>query len=482
MTTEQSGGQDTTKVSALVPEGAPRGGASRWLGPHAAMLVIAVLAGVAAVYRDVLVAHLGGLAASTSTSRGLAAAVVALSLFALLSIAYRSFPAGAIAAADPLAAIERERRRLANMREVASYCWPAVLAVLMVAALHYQRVFEVIDRSAAAALPTATPEQIRRSARLIWASNAGLTAILTLLPFVTMAYGLVRKRWQWDWVDVDFAREQGLVNKLLVAAATAWGWLYVLSPHGQGMTVLKALARELVPDAKDAASSLPVFFDAVPESYVLRVAFLGWYIHLFGYFLARSNRGDAASGRVYGVMFRKFLITLAAAVVLSHGAPSREAGIAAFAIGFLPVSVGNLLTELGSKIGASYQDPTAQLHAVGMSRWEVYRLEEEGIESLADFVGRRPDHLRRAIPPLGTSLFHWHDVACLVAVLGLERYNDVKDICATAERFVRLMARSKDDPERVKLVAALGAIKVQNPEEIAEILRVRYAVTPRVEV
>ena len=72
----------------------------------------------------------------------------------------------------------------------------------------------------------------------------------------------------------------------------------------------------------------------------------------------------------------------------------------------------------------------------GISRWEILRLEEEGVESIASLATYDRANLKRILPIRGKLIDLWINTAVLMTLIGARKYECLKEICLTAENFV----------------------------------------------
>lgn len=304
----------------------------------------------------------------------------------------------------------------------------------------------------------------------IWLSNASKVAILALLPFLLLGTHLGFS----DKQRASYEVRASVVNKgwwmkFLIGLIMAYGWIYVMNPSGRGAGTLEQF---LIRVDLYQTDSLPVLLKGGVIHPII-AGFLGWYLYMLTYFFSKVFTHDVLSTNAFGLMFQKFLLTYGVAVIL----PSVQANggvtagldttiVAAFLIGFFPMSAFSMLKDTSMKIlHGSGEAEKGQLQELpGISRWQILRLEEEGIDSMGALAAHdRPDELRQNIPAMSNLIDYWVDIARLYTILGQESYQKVKKHCRTASEFV---LKANDE----KFVAALIADNVVNPDETARIL------------
>ena len=303
----------------------------------------------------------------------------------------------------------------------------------------------------------------------IWARNATIVSIMTLLPFVLLGHRLAfhAQLTLTDKQRVSYAsRNWGM--KFLVAFVIGTGWMYVVNPLGRGTTTAQEflISRNLL-----ASSSVPIFIST--KSVVHTVAgFLGWYLYLMTYFFRKLYYNDVVSGRVYRFLFGKFLFTFGIALVATS-ALGDQATIALFLIGYFPLEAFSLLKEYGVKATDSEgAKGSALANLPGISRWQILRLEEEGIDSLSALAVAVRGELETSLPLLWKPLIGmWMDISRLTTVVGHEAYENLKPICRTASDFV---AHVDDD----EFLTELKAAGINNVREITRLLSEEFGVRP----
>ena len=306
-----------------------------------------------------------------------------------------------------------------------------------------------------------------------WWNTALYVVSLSLLPFLILGGGLAFKsrsgrvpRPQGSLLSISL---QDFLMKYLVAFVIVFGWLYTFNPRGQGASAVDGWlkAQELI--SKDTS---PIFFNLTESPFKhLIVGFLGWYLYLLGYFSYRLYKSDVVSTRIYGILFRKFLFVAGVAIVLSTVSGDGSL-LLIFLIATFPLSAVTLLTEYGNKRLTMGEDQTSLSVLPGISTWQVFRLEEEGIDSISALAISDLSKLRLAISDeliTAQLLKNWIDVSRLISVVGVGKWEEIRGVCLTASAFV---SKCND----AKFVAALAQKQVFNADEIANTLQTTFAI------
>ncbi len=206
-----------------------------------------------------------------------------------------------------------------------------------------QRLFHVLNSYRALGIEVEHDLQGEINSKVlnVWAFNSNLILAPTLLPYLLLGARLVFG--PTTKVDrstrLDAARSDFLM-KLLIAFVIALGWIYVLHPTGRGASLLY----EYVVDVDVfSINTLPIYIDSQNRLAATMCGFLGWYLHLLGYFFSKFVQDDVVSTRVYGLLFRKFLFVYGIALVLSNLLTTAEGKAVMFLIGFFPLSALSLL-------------------------------------------------------------------------------------------------------------------------------------------
>jgi hypothetical protein len=296
-----------------------------------------------------------------------------------------------------------------------------------------------------------------------WVFTSTLIAGLTLLPFILMgsrvAFGRLLSERR---TNIRIARTD-MILKFLVAFVTAYGWIYVLHPIGRGASMAHGY---IVSSDILSANTLPIYIDSNNLLSPTICGFLGWYLHLLGYFFQKFLLGDVSSTRVYGLLFKKMLFVWGIALVVSSLVASEEGKLVMFLIGFFPLSARSMIRDYGMKMvqgSAKQEDSLTQIPA--LSRWQIIRLEEEAIDTVPALAAANPAALKAATPLRPEMIDFWIDCARLLSLLGAEKYELIKGTCITATEFIL----RTDDPDFVQNSKVNHDIN--NPKEITRVLQ-----------
>lgn len=319
-----------------------------------------------------------------------------------------------------------------------------------------------------------------------WSTNLLFVFALALLPFLVLGIGLVfseKARNKISELGLNpkteirrfAAKNWGM--KFIVAFIIVFGWTYVFFPKGQKATIIESYNQETLQiqeeDDRFAGTTVPIFFRVIksPILYFI-IPFLGWYLYLVSYFLQKLYKNDVIGSRVYALLFRKFLFVLGIALALESSGNSSL--IAAFIIGYLPLSTPSVLKELGVNLLTDGGTPERSLLTLpGISRWDVYRLEEEGISDIASLATANRRELLETLPNAPSQVNLWVDTAILMTVLGPDKYNEIKKLSLTASYFVQRLKNDeqfaihleeqhdiKNAPELIKIISETFSVEL----------------------
>jgi hypothetical protein len=196
---------------------------------------------------------------------------------------------------------------------------------------------------------------------------------------------------------------------------------------------------------------------------------------LIGYFFNKLVHHDVTSSRVYNLLFKKFVITYGIALILPNSGlidDQKTAAFFMFLIGLFPLTAMSILIEAASKLTSGGQNVTGNLSLLpGISRWQILRLEEEGVDSMASLANIRPKTVKENLQMIEKLTFFWMDIAQLYTIVGHDGYQKIKNHCLTASEFVRKI----DDAEFVKTIHELEG--VGDAAEIARLVSKTFADT-----
>ncbi|MBN1205587.1 MAG: hypothetical protein JXB05_11775 [Myxococcaceae bacterium] len=293
--------------------------------------------------------------------------------------------------------------------------------------------------------------------------NLITTLCLTLLPSSLLGAGFAfRRKWTRPFLQQARLALQDWGIKFLVHAVMAFGIIYFFNPFGQGASTVYGLLKYRDLFSKD---SLPIYLDATAPVRPVLVGFLGWYMHLLGYFAFRLYRMDVVSTRIYGIVFRHLIFVMGLSVSLTLTG-SNQLLFLMFLVGYLPLSAMGLLKQvLLSQIPRDGDEELSLLVLPNITRFEVLRLEEEGVDNVSALLTADLDRLKAAVPMNAGLLELWHGAASLICVVGIAKYREMRELCLTGAEFVR---RVQEPGFRELLQSKVG---LANPDELAALIR-----------
>lgn len=316
---------------------------------------------------------------------------------------------------------------------------------------------------------------VQRRVESIWWDQTVFISTWTLLPFVLLGSALAfdrRGELGPKYPTGLSLRDKGKLAyerwalKFLFSVILMTGWTYVVSPIGRGATLTYSFAQT---SNLLSPNTLPLYFDSQNLISTTACGFLGWYMHMLGYFFKKLYQHDTASARVYGLLLRKFLFVYGISLMIT-AIPSGQAKVLAFLIGFFPLSAFKTLKEFGVKTIRKDEEEEATLMDLPcISRWQALRLEEEGIEDIPALASIEPWRLRARLPIKNEVVDMWIDAARLISIVGAERYQKLKTVCQTSTHFEVLSA----DPAFRKQI--YEEFQIGNPDEIVSLLRSTFS-------
>jgi len=312
--------------------------------------------------------------------------------------------------------------------------------------------------------------QIMQAMRSIWLTNSSIMLVMALTPFMLLGGRLsTSSALSLDYGQRIRAATSGWWMKLIVALILVYGWTYILNPSGRAASSVLQFIKTVDMGKMD---TLPVFLQSRSITPVI-AGFLGWYLYLLTYFFSKMAANDVVSSQVYGIMLQKFLFTWGVTVVFisvpgesgGTGVMAGNGNIVAFLLGHFPMAAFSLIKDKGMTLlqGVDTREKGQLSELPGISRWQILRLEEEGINSLASLAYRNLDCIKLYLPGMANMAEFWADIARLYTIVGKDNYIKLKLYCQTASEFVR----NSSDPEFVKAIANAG---ISNPGEIARLL------------
>lgn len=297
----------------------------------------------------------------------------------------------------------------------------------------------------------------------IWLQYSIVISIMTLMPFAMLGIRVAFREKRSDIHEMD--RIQCLTRdwwmKLLVAYVMATGWLYTVNPLGRGGSTL---AEYLNTQDIFTNSTLPGFIQTTDVP-LLVAGFLGWYLNLVSYFISKLYYDDVFGTRIFRFLMGKLLFTYGVALVISS-VDATQGKIAIFLIGYFPLSALTILKEFGVKaLQGGTQDKGALSELPSISRAQILRLHEEGIDSICALATySNINELKKYQRSIAPMVDLWVDCARLCSVLGDDVYARIKGQCATASEFLRIH-NTQEFQEAVKKAGLC------NPEEVARQIR-----------
>ncbi len=304
--------------------------------------------------------------------------------------------------------------------------------------------------------------------------NVMAVSILVILPYFLMGDLLAKS----GRLNLSYQQRFDRSNanwwlKFLVALVMGVGLIYVINPLGRGASTYYQF---FISVGLENEKTLPIYIkvheDGESMAPVL-AGFLGWYLHLIGYVFTKLLYHDVISSRVYSLLFKKFIITYGIALVIPEVgffAEGQTLAFSMFLIGLFPLSAMSMLIEAASKFGSSEKNMSGMLSQLpGISRWQILRLEEEGIDSMASLANIRPQAISENLQVIENLIHFWVDIAQLYTIVGHEAYDKIKLRCLTASAFLC----KENDPEFIQSIHELEG--VSEPHEIAHLLKRTFA-------
>lgn len=314
-------------------------------------------------------------------------------------------------------------------------------------------------------------ENIDATIDKIWASNAMVIVIMSLSPFL-----LLGGRFAYSGsIPLSYKERRDVANngwwmKFVIALIVVYGWIYILNPNGRGAGTIEQF---LIAVDLSQTDTLPMFLRGLNITPIL-AGFLGWYLYMLTYFFSKMANNDVASSQVYGTMLQKFLFTWGVIIVFvtvkgDAGADDligANANLISFVLGFFPMAAFSLIKDKGLSMVQGYdkkRDQGSLTELPSISRWQILRLEEEGIDSIGALAYHPGENIRKYLPGMSKLVDYWADIARLYAIVGAENYDKIKPYCVTGSEFVRLTT-----VERFR--ETLAEQGVHNSIEVARIL------------
>lgn len=313
---------------------------------------------------------------------------------------------------------------------------------------------------------------IEKTLRDIWLSNSLYIVTMVLLPYILFGSRLAfSNRIKLSSKERLDTTKQNWWMKFIVACVMGLGWVYVLNPTGRGESTL---AQFLIKVDFSSHDSIPLFIQSVGMVPVI-AGFLGWYLYLLTYFFSKLVHHDVVSARVYSLLFKKLLFTYGIAMIIpsvqvASDMPGVSIGqnqsVLMFFIGYFPLAAFSMLKERGLKLSGDLKTDTGYLTELpGISRWQVLRLEEEGIDNMAALAYAEHQRLREGLMSMATMLNLWVDIAQLYVIVGHESYHKLVPQCKSASGFIH-----KVKGENSAFITFVSEQEIGDANEIARLL------------
>ena len=318
-------------------------------------------------------------------------------------------------------------------------------------------------------LVTKLSKDVDRKLRDIFLYNSITVLVMALLPYLLMGSLLAKSKRISLNLDqrIDAAQSNGWL-KFILGLIMSIGWLYIINPLGRGASTYYQFA---IAAGLNSEDTIPIYIQTEIMVPVL-AGFFGWYLHLTGYIFTKLVHHDVISARVYNMLFKKFIIVYGIALVLPESGlieSEQNAAFFMFIIGLFPLSAMSVLIEAASKIGTKHQTPVGTLSLLpGISRWQILRLEEEGVDSMASLANIESKTVSENLQFIRRMVFYWRDIAQLYTIVGHDAFMKIKGHCFTASEFVK---RSEEENFREEINSIEG---VGQAREIARLIEATF--------
>jgi len=280
-------------------------------------------------------------------------------------------------------------------------------------------------------------EIIQTQLQSIWLSKSLMVLSFTLLPFLLMSLKLAfSTKITLSTKQRTTVAAEGFFMKFMISCIMAICWIYILNPNGRGAGTMQSY---LIMVDLFREETLPLYLRTIRIEPIV-AGLLGWYLHSLGYVFTKLTHHDVASAEVYSHLFKKFLLVYGIAIVLpaTHLFPDDKVSLVVFLLGFFPLAAFSLLKEQVSKFTNSQQKDGYLSILPGISRWQILRLEEEGIDTMAELASFERRTITVMIPSIAQVVDYWVDIAQLYVIVGHDNYLIIKQRCTTASGFIKL--------------------------------------------
>lgn len=310
---------------------------------------------------------------------------------------------------------------------------------------------------------------VKQVIRSIYLYNVIAVAVLVMLPFLLMGDLLAKS----TRINLSYALRSERSNanwwiKFIVALIMAIGLLYLINPNGRGASTYYQF---FITVGLGKEATLPIYIQSGSMAPVL-AGFFGWYLHMIGFIFTKLIHHDVISARVYSLLFKKFIVTYGIALVVPESGlleDKTNAAVLMFTIGLFPLTAISMLIAYVTKFTSGKESDGDLSILPGISRWQIMRLEEEGVDSIAALANMRPTTITENLKVIEQLTHFWVDIAQLYTVVGGTAYSEMKPYCLTASEFIR----KAEDPEFIEKITGLQS--VSEAPEIARLLRSTFA-------
>ncbi|NQY62620.1 MAG: hypothetical protein HRT38_02665 [Alteromonadaceae bacterium] len=322
-----------------------------------------------------------------------------------------------------------------------------------------QQVFEFNKQpDVEAQTPAVQQARIKNQLHKIWLFNSTVVFSFTLLPFLLMAIKLAFSE-QLPLTQQERSRvaANDFFMKLMLGCIIATCWIYILNPQGRGAGTMESYLDGVDLYRKE---TLPIYLQSLKIEPIVS-GLLGWYLHALSYIFTKITRHDVASSLVFSHLFKKFLLVYGIALILppTNVIPAEKVSLVVFMLGFFPLIAFSFMKEQIGKFTNSQIKGGDLSILPGISRYQILRLEEEGIDTMAELAAADRQSIAATIPQMSRIVGYWIDIARLYVIVGHEHYIVINGRCVTASGFIKLSVEAD-------FVAFIKEKKLGNCDEI----------------
>ena len=321
---------------------------------------------------------------------------------------------------------------------------------------------QVVDISNQANLNAQSPEVqqgvIKKQLHKIWLFNSTVVFSFTLLPFLLMSMTLAFSE------ELPLTQQQrsavaakDFFMKFMLGCIIATCWIYILNPQGRGAGTMESYLDSVDLYRKE---TLPIYLQSLKIEPIVS-GLLGWYLHSLSYIFAKITRHDVASSLVFSHLFKKCLLVYGIALILppTNVISAEKVSLVVFLLGFFPLIAFSFIKEQAAKLTNSKIKGGDLSILPGISRWQILRLEEEGIDTMAELAAIDKKTIAATIPQIARIVGYWIDIARLYVIVGHDHYIVMNGRCVTASGFIK-------QSEKADFVAFITEENLGNCEEI----------------